>query len=317
MTKQAYMVGLIYLFLTAGCWSFVAVTVKTLTQHVDPYTITFYRMFLASLVFTAIFVMRRGQWLRLPWLLPWILVGTLGRTGNYLLYNAGLVHAPSQAATILAPAQQIGVILFAWWFLGEKIKFRWLGLSLSLVGLLLIWWNGQPLAALLDTSYLWGYLLLILAGLATAVHFTSQKILSDRFSGLEILLPVFMLSAVASWPFAWAWGGFSQAYTPLTWTLLLLLGLLLTGMSYLFLAEGYRRCDATTGVVIINSGVLLTLVWSYSLLHETISPIMIAGALLGLTGTIAVILADRRHLAPRAVASTERTTSRVRLFTRT
>jgi drug/metabolite transporter (DMT)-like permease len=79
----------------------------------------------------------------------------------------------------------------------------------------------------------------------------------------------------------------------------------LTGGSYYFLAEGYRRCDATTGVVIINMGVLLTLVWSHVLLHETVTPIMILGAVLALCGTLAVINTDRRKLG-QAVANPDR-----------
>lgn len=132
--RREHAVGVGFLFLTAASWGFVAITVKRLTAQVDPYTISFARVLLASVVFVVLYVLRKGEWRRIRWFLPWILVGALGRSGNYLLYNAGLVHMPANAAIILAPVQTICVILLARLFLRERMEpngrgfcFRWLG----------------------------------------------------------------------------------------------------------------------------------------------------------------------------------------------
>ena len=160
-SKRENTIGVVYLFMAAACWSFIAVVVKQLTATVDPNTISFFRVFLATLVFVALFVKQKGDWRRLAWFAPLIVIGALGRAGNYLFYNAGLVHTPSSAATILAPVQQIGVVILAGWFLNERIASKWLGMTLSFLGLLLIWWNGQPLSVLLAPDYAWGYSLLV------------------------------------------------------------------------------------------------------------------------------------------------------------
>ncbi len=295
-SKRENAIGVLYLFVTAACWSFVAVVVKQLTATVDSNTISFFRVFLATLIFAALFIWQKGEWQRLAWFAPLILIGALGRAGNYLLYNAGLVYTPSSAATILAPAQQIGVVVLAGWFLREQIATKWLGMTLSLIGLLLIWWNGQPLSTLLAPRYAWGYALLILAGLSTAVQFTSQKALSASFTGTEILLPTFAVATLITVPFAWSSGGFGRAYDAQTWALLLVLGLVLTGIAFVFMAEGFKRCDSSSGVVILNTGVFFTLFWSYFLLHENVGPMMIVGACLGLGGAIAVIRTDRNEI---------------------
>ncbi len=295
-SKRENTIGVVYLFLAAACWSFIAVVVKQLTATVDPNTISFFRVFLATLVFVALFVKQKGDWRRLAWFAPLIVIGALGRAGNYLFYNAGLVHTPSSAATILAPVQQIGVVILAGWFLNERIASKWLGMTLSLLGLLLIWWNGQPLSALLAPDYAWGYSLLVLAALASAVQFTSQKKLSNRYSGSEILLPIFALATVITVPFAWSSGGFSHGYDVRTWALLLFLGIVLTGVAFIFIGEGYKRCDSSSGMVILNTGVFFTLVWSYLLLHENVGPMMVVGACLGLAGAIAVIQSDRNEI---------------------
>jgi drug/metabolite transporter (DMT)-like permease len=290
-------VGILYLLLTALCWGFVAPTVKVLTTDVDPYMISFFRVALATVVFVALFVIRDGDWQHIEWFSPWIIAGALGRAGNYVFYNTGLQHTPSNAATILAPVQAIGTVVLARWFLGETIKRKWAGLTLSLMGLLLIGWNGQAWVTLLDPRYVWGNLLLILSGFASALQFTSQKVLSARLTGLEILLPVFFLSTMMTFPFAGMGGGFSTAtmrhYAPLTWGLLLFLGFVLTGGSFFFLAEGYKRCEASTAVVITNSSAFLTLLWSAVLLNEPVSLMMVGGAILGVIGTLAVIRAAR------------------------
>lgn len=290
------LIGILFLFFVALCWGFVASTVKRLTANVDPYTISFFRVFLASVVFVIAFVIQRGDWRRLRWWLPWILIGAVGRAGNYLLYNAGLVNAPSNAVTILAPAQTISMILLARWVIGERVRHKWLGLLLSLGGLALIWWNGQPLATLFDPAYFWGQALLALAGISSALQFISQKVLSDRFSSLEILIPVFGLSTLLTTPFAIQAGGFGRAYSASTWGLLLFLGFIITGGSFFALAEGYRRCSASTAVVITNSSIFLTLLFSHYLMNESVGAIMIVGALLGIGGTIAVVQAERAQI---------------------
>jgi drug/metabolite transporter (DMT)-like permease len=296
-SRRDYALGVLYLVLTALCWGFVASTVKRLTQHVDPYTISFFRVFLAAAVF-ALILWRQG-WRGLPWFLPWTLAGVVGRSGNYLLYNAGLTYMPSNAVTILAPVQAIGTVLLATWFLGERVRHKWLGLLLSVGGLLLIWWSGQGWETLLDPRYALGNTLFVLAGLASALQFTSQKALSARFSGVQILLPVFVLSSAVTAPVALTAGDLGSTYPPLAWALLLFLGLVLTGGSFYFLGQGYKRCDASTAVVITNTSTFLTLLWSWVLLRERVTVAMIAGAVLGVAGAIMAVNADRNRAAAR------------------
>jgi drug/metabolite transporter (DMT)-like permease len=196
--------------------------------------------------------------------------------------------------------QTIGVILLALWIVGESVHSRWLGLALSLGGLLFVWWNGHGWDALLDPRYVWGNLLLMLAGLASAVQFTSQKVLSPKLSSLEILIPVFGWSALIHLPFAWAGGGLSRGYDLATWGRILFLGIVLTGTSYFFLAEGYRRCAATTAVTITNTSIFFTLLWSYALLEEQVSAIMVLGSLFVVAGAMAVVRSDRRAIDGQA-----------------
>ncbi len=304
MTKRENAVGGVYLALTALCWGFVASTVKGLTATVDPYTISFFRVSLATVVFA--FLMRKGSWRRIEWFTPWVLIGALGRAGNYLLYNAALTTMPSNASTILAPVQAIGTVVLARWFLGERMRNKWPGIVLSVAGLALIWWSGKGWSTLTDPRYVGGNILLVLSGLASALQFTSQKALSARLSGVEILLPVFALSTAITLPFAGTAGGFSRPYPAATWALLLFLGLGLTGGSFYLLGEGYKRCDASTAVVITNTSTFLTLLWSAVLMHETVGIIMVAGAALGVAGTLVVVRADRSALDRAQLASHER-----------
>jgi drug/metabolite transporter (DMT)-like permease len=191
--------------------------------------------------------------------------------------------------------QAIGTVLLARWFLGEGVRAKWLGLTLSIGGLTLIWWSGKGWQALSDSQHIWGNVLLVLAGLASALQFASQKALSGKLSGIEILLPVFALSTAITTPFAWSAGGFSRTYSLTTWAWVLFLGLVLTGGSFFLLGEGYKRCDASTAVVITNTSTFLTLLWSAVLLGESVSAVMTAGTALGVMGTLAVIWSDQKR----------------------
>jgi drug/metabolite transporter (DMT)-like permease len=296
LDRRENTVGVIYLLLAAACWGFVAATVKTLTRSVDPQFISFTRVSLATLVVVALFAWRRGQWWRLQWFLPWILIGAVGRTINYLAFNLGLVYAPSNVAAIGLPVQTITTALLAWAIFAERLKGRGLGLALSLGGLALLWWNGQGLATLLDPRYALGNSLMFLSGVASGFSFISQKALTPRMSVLEMLIPVFGWSTLFITPFAWAGGGFSRAYAPATWALLIVLGVVLTGFSFIFLGEGYKRCSATTGVVVTNASVFMTLAFSASWMHESVSAIMVLGALLVVLGALAVVRVERREI---------------------
>jgi len=224
-------IGVICLFGVALCWGFVASTVKRLSTELDPYTISFFRVSMATLVFAGLFALRKGDWRRLPWFLPWMLVGALGRASNYVAYNAGVARMPSNVATVTAPVQTVAVICMARLFLGERARDRWLGLVLSLGGMALLWWNGLGWETLTDSRYVWGNLLMVLAGLGSAVQYMSQKVLSSRWSSLEILLTVFAWSTVLQLPLAWASSGLSRAYDGQTWMWILFLGLVLTAGS--------------------------------------------------------------------------------------
>jgi drug/metabolite transporter (DMT)-like permease len=287
-------IGVLCLVGVALCWGFVASTVKRLSVQLNPYTISFFRVSMAAVVSGGLFALQKGDWRRLPWFVPWMLVGALGRAGNYVAYNVSLEQMPSNVATVTAPVQTVAVIWMARLFLGERARDRWLGLTLSLVGMALLWWNGQDWEAVLDPRYVWGNLLMVLAGLGSAVQYMSQKVLSSRWSSLGILFTVFAWNAAIHLPFAWASGGLSRAYDSETWMLVLFLGLVLTAGSYYLLAEGYRRCAATTAVTITNTTIFLTLVWSALLLRERVSAIMVVGALLVVAGAVAVVVADRR-----------------------
>mgnify|MGYP002065049297 CR=1 FL=1 len=187
------------------------------------------------------------------------------------------MHASAEhthVATITAPVQTVGVLLMARLFLGERVRDRWLGLLLSLGGMALIWWNGEGWEALGDPRYIWGNLLMVLAGLGSAVQYTSQKVLSPRYSSLEILFTVFAWSTAIHLPLAWASGGLSQTYDGSTWAWALFLGLVLTAGSYFLLAEGYRRCAATTAVTITTSSIAQTRSTSRRASSSAISPSM-------------------------------------------
>jgi drug/metabolite transporter (DMT)-like permease len=295
-SRRQNAIGVIYLLLTALCWGFVASAVKRLTYEVHPYTISFSRVALATVVFVVLFIRQGGRWRNVKWFLPWILLGAIGRAGNYIFFNTGLQRMPSNASSILGPVESIGTVLLAQWFAGERARNKWLGLALSVGGLTLIWWNGKGWATLLTPGHVAGNVVLVLAGLASALQFASQKVLSSKLSGPEILLPVFAWSSVLTAPFAWAVGGFSRAYSPSAWGLMLVLGLALTGGSFYFLGEGYRRCEASTAVVITSTCTFLTLVWSVLLLRESVSLVMIVGVVLGVSGAVYMVLIDQQRL---------------------
>ena len=187
-------------------WGFLSIALKLLLEGMDAFTITWYRLTASALVLGLYQARRR----RLPavrrlgrnvWVL--LAVALLGLVGNYVLFLLSLEYVPpatSQLVIQLAPILFLlgGLLIFKEAF----SRMQWIGLAVLVAGLLLFFNQRLPALLALSGAEALGVGLVIVAGIVWAAYALAQKQLLMALSSVNILLLIYVGSAVLLLPLA-------------------------------------------------------------------------------------------------------------------
>lgn len=198
--------GLVLALCTTVLWGFLSLALKLLLEGMDAFTITWYRLTASALVL-GLYQARRG---RLPpvgrlgrggWVL--LAVALLGLVGNYVLFLVSLEYVPPATAQLVI---QLAPILF---LLGGLLIFRepfsrmqWIGLAVLAAGLLLFFNQRLPALLALSGAEALGVGLVVVSGIVWAAYALAQKQLLVSLSSVNILLLIYVGSAVVLLPLA-------------------------------------------------------------------------------------------------------------------
>ena len=199
-------VGLILALCTVFLWGFLSIALKLLLEGMDAYTVTWYRLTASAVVLGLYQAQRRrlpavGRLDRGGFLL--LVIALVGLVGNYLLFLISLDYVGPATAQLVI---QLAPILF---LLGGLLIFKeafsrmqWVGLAVLVVGLLLFFNQRLPALLALSGAEAIGVGLVIVAGIVWAGYALAQKQLLLRFSSVNILLLIYIGSAVVLLPLA-------------------------------------------------------------------------------------------------------------------
>ncbi|MFD0682052.1 MULTISPECIES: DMT family transporter [unclassified Paenibacillus] len=276
--------GYFLLFLAILSWSFVGILVKTAGIMVDSATITFAR-FSLGIVFLGLLLFWRDKKLRIRLNHKWIWIGALGKCCNYYFENLALSSGYSYGNILIGPIQTVILLLLSAFYFKEHVSKRgWAAAAICIIGVLFISWNGQPVDQIVSGS---GFttLLFVLSAVGTSFHVLSQKVLIQSMDSENMNFSVFFwcsllmalplpLQAHATGPFSlWGVGA------------LVLLGLI-TGLSFNWYAKAMKRVSFAVLILVGNSSVLFSILWSYLFFREPISIYIISGAALFIGGLL-------------------------------
>ena len=218
-----------------------------------------------------------------PW--PWAQMALAG--GCIAAYNLSFFAGVKQSGVALGTALAIGSGPI-WAGLLQTLLARrlppalwWLGMLVSVAGGAAMA-LGQGGELRLNAT---GVALCLLAGLAYASYTLVNKPLVLRLGPARANLAVFAGAALLSVPVAWVLGGPLQAGAA-AWGVVLFLGLVSTGLSYLLFSSGLRHISGTTGVTLALGEPVTAFVLAVWVVGERQQPL----AWLGLAGVIAGLL---------------------------
>ncbi|HFB67205.1 MAG TPA: DMT family transporter [Aeromonadales bacterium] len=294
--------GLILSLTTAVMWGLLPIAIKELLKTMDPWTITFYRFFGAT-VLMGLYLLRKKQLPRLKQftrpLIGLLSICIIGLCANYIFFLFGLaLTTPTTTQVLIQLAPMI--LLFGGLFIfKERFSFpQWLGFMLFFVGLLLFF--NKKLIIIFQGSgdYALGVFYIIIASVTWAAYALAQKQLLKDFSSIAIM---FMILTVGSFGF------FSIAQLNQIYQLNMLgLGMLIfsslnTAIAYGAFAEALNHWEASrvsailslTPVITVISLELLSTFFHGYFQMEKLSWLTISGILVVVVGSMLTALGKK------------------------
>ena len=294
--------GLTAAILTALCWSFLAIFLKYGLRFADPYSIVWYRMFVAFIAMLGWFLIK-GKPAQLQVLSAGpglLLVAALALAFNYLGFMQGINFTSPANAQIFI---QLGPLLLAvagLVFFRESLSaIQVLGFFLCILGFGLFFSDRLTQLSGQHDAFFKGVAWILAGAVFWALFASLQKRLLLSWRSSQINIYVYLVSSLIYLPLV-NW----QVLSELSWSLHLFyvfLGLN-TLFAYGFLSVALRHLPATQVSPILTMNPLLTLVlihlidlmsWKF-IPADPIGPIGYFGAIFAVTGTVLVLSRKKR-----------------------
>lgn len=196
--------GLILALVTAACWATLPVALKITLEQLDPYTLTWFRFLVATVVMLA-WLAPRGQLAPLRSLdgRRWRQMGAaaLLLIGNYVFYLLGVQYTSPANAQLLIQLAPLLMALGGIFVFGENYRLgQWLGLAIIALGLWLFFRDQLAGTAVGSRQYLFGSSIVILAAIVWAAYALIQKQLLLHLPSQAILLFIYAVASVVLLP---------------------------------------------------------------------------------------------------------------------
>lgn len=208
--KQQPLIGFLLALIAVTMWGLLPIAIQQLLSAMDSQTIVWFR-FISSALALLIILGISGKLPQLnlikPRLFFLILLGIVGLSANFFLFNLALNYIPPSSSQVLSPLSSF-IMLFAGVFVfKERIGIHQkLGLAILLIGLILFF--NQRFADFLEMNrYFKGIGIALCASSFWVGYGIAQKLLLSRFNSQQILVMIYIGCSIIFTPFA----HFSQA----------------------------------------------------------------------------------------------------------
>lgn len=302
---RSHLLGIALVMSATLIWSTVPVGTRMLMKNGSAFSPAFIsagRLWVAAVLFIlirAVYAKRSGEPFHVPIGRPvWLLISAASLCINYLLYAIGLRYTTAGATSIVSQVNAVATVICAALLLGECItKQKVVGMVLAMSGVSLVLVHGSSLTELLASSHFHGNLIEIIGALAWPFYAVGQTKLLQNGGGRQILMPIFVVSAVLSLlmlPFTGPL--IVKPPTIIDWVVLLFLGVGSTALAYWCYAAGLQHIETSTASMF---GVLMPL-FALLLAHWLLREPLQASALVGLTLVVGglVLISWRRSHSP-------------------
>jgi drug/metabolite transporter (DMT)-like permease len=319
-SKQQKLIDICLLVLVNLMWAAQYPAYRVISNQMGPVTASAWVFLFASLALLPFLVRElrtsrraapKRKSLTRQDVLGFLIIGVLGLMPASALLAAGTERSTASNAAVIYLTMPILTALLAAVLLNEKMTSRrWVGLLISLVGVLALSQKDLSSQSLTSWRFLTGNLLVLVACACSALYNVCSKYLLERSSPMEILVYGYLIALAVSPPLlVWMepvkWSAV-QSYTLETWVWLLILSLLSWGIAMALWMFLLKRLDVSQASISIYLLPFLGVLISAITLHETITRTTIIGGAISLVGTVLVTVADSPSTTKNAKQTTER-----------
>ena len=281
---------LVYLKLvfTMAIWGGTFIAGRIVAQTISPFTASFYRFVVASVV---LLILVYSQPTKLPQLktkqIPLILL--LGLSGVFaynVFFFLGLQTIAASRAGLIIALNPVAIALGSKFIFGEQLtRLKITGIGISLLGVALIMTEGD-LTTLLSGGVGRGELFILGCVGSWAIYSLAGKQIMKQLSPLVATTYAVLVGTIALLPLA-----IQEQYTqgrsaiaPLTGLSLLYLGALGTVIAFNWYYQGIKAIGAQKASIFINLVPVFALLFGILFLQETITAILLVGGSLVIFG---------------------------------
>jgi len=294
--------GIIALIIANVIWGFASPIFKWSLTNIPPYTLAFWRFFLAS-IFLGIFLVATKQfafptldakhWFKLVW------YSFTGITLNIIFFFLGLQLTLSINAPVIASAQPLLIFLVAPFLLNEKVtKRKIIGMMIGTIGIAAIvlepiYYQG------IDGNFIGNLFLVLATVFAVLATLTGRKLFHDQ-NPLPLMFWAFFIGALTFIPLA----VYELGYNPALYQHLdgkgfigIAFGSIFSSaIAYSLFAYGLSKISASESSIFTYIDPIAGTILAYFMLHEPITLPFIIGALFIFGG---IFIAEKRiHYHP-------------------
>ncbi len=294
--------GLIFAGITAGLWGVLAVALKVALKYFDPFTIVWFRFFVAFNVITIYYAIVRPAWLKILYKPPLLLVLAALLLGyNYIGFMQGVNYVGPGITQVLVQSGAITLGLAGFLFFKEKLSLiRGVGFMIAGVGFGLFYYQQLKELVVNEAVLNRGAVWIVSAAIAWAAYAVIIKVLVRKWPAQQVNLFLYGLPVLLFIPFA-DFSLFMGTYPWYIWVLLVSLGLN-TVVAYGSLSMAFKYAEANRISMIITLNPIITFVILEGLLFFNIQWIEISsftalsyvGAFLVLSGAALAVGLKKR-----------------------
>ncbi len=270
-------------------WGLSFLSIKVSVAVLGPMTLALSRFVIASLMLLAILKIREpAAHLNRVDIPLMALSGIVGITLYFFFENNGVRLSTASTASIIIATIPVLTVLSDFIFCGNRITWsKALGVVLSFLGIYLIFRDRGQLS--FSSEYFLGNLSMLGAAVAWVAYSLLTRPLGERYSKLAITTYQTMFGTLAIIPFVFFE---SNEWASFNWVIagnVLFLGIFCSAVGYYFYVYAMGEIGVSISSLFINLIPVVTVIASYFILGEKITPTQLAGG--GLV-VLAVYLAD-------------------------
>jgi len=275
-------------FLAISFWGASFVATKVVLRQASPLTVIALRFGMGVLVLAVVVAARREfRWpgrSDVGWL---VLLGLNGVTVHQLLQASGLVTTTATNSGWIVALTPIFAALLAWLILREPFgRVQVLGLAIALLGAWLVISRGQLSRGLLNIPATPGDFLVLLSSPNWALFTVLSKRIVGRLPPALMLMYVMLAGWLAIVPLFVLSGGLNQVphLTGAGWGGVLFLGLLCSGVAYVFWYDALDVAGASQVAAFLYIEPFVTLIVAAGVIGEAITWASLVGGAIILLG---------------------------------